>query len=67
MKSTVCVVGLGYIGLSTAALIASSGFSVNGYDISQRVTEIISSGKSHFIEKDLNDLVKRVVSSGALR
>ena len=67
-KSTkVCVVGLGYIGLPTAALIASKGFSVLGLDVKPEVIEKINRGEVHIVEPDLAGLVKIVVDQGNLR
>lgn len=63
----VCVIGLGYIGLPTAALIARSGPQVIGVDISETVVETINSGKVHIEEVDLEGLVQAVVSRGTLR
>lgn len=66
MKS-VCVVGLGYIGLPTAALMASRKISVLGVDISERVVETINKGQVHIVEPDLMGLVSNVVSQGLLK
>jgi UDP-N-acetyl-D-mannosaminuronic acid dehydrogenase len=63
----VCVVGLGYIGLPTAAIIARAGLEVLGVDISSRVVETINRGEIHIEEVDLDGLVRGVVQSGALR
>ncbi len=63
----VAVVGLGYIGLPTAALIASKGIPVVGVDVNGRIVETISSGSIHIAEPDLEGLVQKVVSSGLLR
>lgn len=65
--SEVCVVGLGYIGLPTAAVIARSGMRVLGVDISQNVVDTINRGEIHIEEVDLDGLVQGVVRSGALR
>lgn len=62
----VCVVGLGYIGLPTAALIASRGATVIGVDIDQRVVDTIADGRIHIAEADLDGLVQKVVSSKKL-
>lgn len=64
---SVCVLGLGYIGLPTAAVIARSGFSVVGTDVCQHVVDTINSGKIHIKEVDLDGLVQGVVSRGSLR
>jgi UDP-N-acetyl-D-mannosaminuronic acid dehydrogenase len=66
MNPSVCVIGLGYIGLPTAAVIASAGFRVNGFDIHEGVVETINRGKCHFIEKDLDHIVKNAVEKGKL-
>jgi UDP-N-acetyl-D-mannosaminuronic acid dehydrogenase len=65
--STVCVVGLGYIGLPVASMLASRGHDVIGYDISQHVVNSINSGKSHFFEPDLDMLLEAAVKTGRLR
>ena len=63
----VCVVGLGYIGLPTAAVIARAGMQVQGVDIAQDVVDTINRGEIHIEEKDLDELVRDVVRSGRLR
>lgn len=60
------VIGLGYIGLPTAALIASRGLQVVGIDTNERIVDTVASGKIHIAEPDLDGLVSKVVSSGAL-
>ena len=63
----VSVIGLGYIGLPTAALIASRGMSVLGVDVNVRVVETVAAGSIHIAEPDLDGLVQKVVSNGTLR
>jgi UDP-N-acetyl-D-mannosaminuronic acid dehydrogenase len=63
----VCVVGLGYIGLPTAAVIARSGMQVLGVDISQHVVDTINRGAIHIEEVDLDALVQAVVRDGSLK
>ena len=63
----VCVVGLGYIGLPTAAVIARAGMKVLGLDVSERVVETINRGEIHIEEVDLDGLVQGVVQRGLLR
>ena len=67
MRNKVTVIGLGYIGLPTAALLANSGFDVEGFDISESVVSTINKGKIHIIENDLEDLVFQVVQNNSLR
>jgi UDP-N-acetyl-D-mannosaminuronic acid dehydrogenase len=64
---SVCVVGLGYIGLPTAATLASRGIDVIGVDIDPRVVEAINSGRSHFREPDLDMLLRAAITLGKLR
>ncbi|ALJ15663.1 UDP-N-acetyl-D-mannosamine dehydrogenase [Sphingopyxis macrogoltabida] len=66
IEHKVTVVGLGYIGLPTAALIARSGCKVTGIDVSAHVVETVNSGRVHIEEVDLDGLVQGVVSRGAL-
>jgi UDP-N-acetyl-D-mannosaminuronic acid dehydrogenase len=66
-KPDVCVVGLGYIGLPTAAVIARSGCRVLGVDVSKHVVDTIAAGKIHIEEVDLDGLVQGVVHRGTLR
>jgi len=63
----VSVIGLGYIGLPTAALIASRGMSVVGVEVKQETVDIINAGKIHIVEPDLDIVVRSVVSMGHLR
>ena len=66
-KPDVCVVGLGYIGLPTAAVIASSGCPVTGIDITQSVVDTINRGEIHIEEVDLDGLVRSAVQRGTLK
>jgi UDP-N-acetyl-D-mannosaminuronic acid dehydrogenase len=59
----VTVIGLGYIGLPTATLIASKGIKVVGVDVNQHVVSTINKGKIHIIEPDLDILVQSSVQS----
>jgi UDP-N-acetyl-D-mannosaminuronic acid dehydrogenase len=63
---TVTMMGLGYIGLPTAAVIASRGFDVVGVDVNEDIVNSISSAQIHIYEPDLDGLVQKVVSSGSL-
>lgn len=64
--SKICVVGLGYIGLPTAAVLASAGHRVIGCDIRPQVIEAIQAGQSHIIEPGLDEVLESVVRQGAL-
>jgi UDP-N-acetyl-D-mannosaminuronic acid dehydrogenase len=64
---TVCVVGLGYIGLPTAAILAANGNNVTGVDVNPRHVEEINAGRVPFVEPDLESVVAGVVAQGRLR
>lgn len=59
--------GLGYIGLPTAAVAASKGIEVVGVDINPLVVNTINEGKIHIVEPELDKVVKEVVENGNLR
>lgn len=61
------MMGLGYIGLPTAALIASRGIQVHGVDINPNVVETINKGKIHIVEPDLDGLVHYSVNKGLFK
>lgn len=63
----VCVLGLGYIGLPTASLLANRGFQVHGVDIDPVVRAIIGRGDVHIHEPDLDVLVKSAINSCNLK
>ncbi len=62
----ICVIGLGYIGLPTAALLANRGYEVHGVDVVQSTVDTINEGNIHIIEPGLDTFVRSAVSSGAL-
>lgn len=59
--------GLGYIGLPTAAMVASKGIETVGVDINPDVVNTVNRGEVHIIEPDLDKLVKQVVEAGTMR
>lgn len=63
----VCVLGLGYIGLPTAAVIASRGIHVVGVDVKKEVVDKINSGEIHIVEPDLDAVTAQAVRVGNLR
>ncbi|MEO1045722.1 MAG: UDP-N-acetyl-D-mannosamine dehydrogenase [Pseudomonadota bacterium] len=63
----VTMVGLGYIGLPTAAVIAQSGCHVCGFDVKADVVDTINRGEIHIEERDLDTLVHDMVACGRLR
>src|SRR5699024_3041601 len=66
-RPSVAVIGLGYIGLPTAAILASSGAEVVGVDINQNAVDLINAGQVPFVEPDMATTVAGVVSQGYLR
>ena len=64
---TISVIGLGYIGLPTAAAFASAKKKVIGIDINQHAVDTINQGKIHIVEPDLDLAVKAAVEGGFLR
>lgn len=65
-EKSICVIGLGYIGLPTASLLGTKGYSVYGVDTSTAVVDTINEGRIHIVEPDLDVLVKSAVQSGNL-
>ncbi|HIP13444.1 MAG TPA: UDP-N-acetyl-D-mannosamine dehydrogenase [Arcobacter sp.] len=63
----ICVIGLGYIGLPTAALLANRGYDVHGVDVVQSTVDIINRGETHIVEPELDTFVKAAVNSGKLK
>jgi UDP-N-acetyl-D-mannosaminuronic acid dehydrogenase len=63
---SVCVVGLGYVGLPMAAVLADQGYHVCGVDIRPEVVETINQGNIHIHEPNLAHLIRRVVEQGKL-
>lgn len=63
----ICVIGLGYIGLPTAAVFASRKVKVVGVDINKHAVDTINQGKIHIVEPDLDILVHSVVNDGFLK
>ena len=66
-NKTVCVVGLGYIGLPAAALLASNGFQVVGVDLNAHAVETINQGRIHIVEPDLDAFVRSAVAAARLK
>jgi len=64
---SVCVLGLGYVGLTLAVVMADAGFSVLGVEIRQEVLDLLGRGEPHFHEPGLEERLRRVIRSGQLR
>jgi UDP-N-acetyl-D-mannosaminuronic acid dehydrogenase len=65
--NTISIIGLGYIGLPTAAVFASRKVKVIGVDVNQHAVDTINQGKVHIIEPDLEAVVRAGVQDGYLR
>ncbi|MFI3199759.1 MAG: UDP-N-acetyl-D-mannosamine dehydrogenase [Methylococcaceae bacterium] len=59
-----CVIGLGYIGLPTAAIAAQHGIQVYGVDVNPKIVDIINKGEIHIVEQGLEAVVKESVEKG---
>ena len=64
---TISVIGLGYIGLPTAAVFASCKIKVIGVDVNQAAVDTVNEGKIHIVEPDLDMVVQAAVTGGYLR
>ena len=64
---TICVLGLGYIGLPTASVLATNGFEVFGVDIDEHVVDTVNEGNIHIEEPGLQTIVRAATQSGNLR
>ncbi|WP_018394769.1 nucleotide sugar dehydrogenase [Bacillus sp. 37MA] len=67
MNKKLCVVGLGYIGLPTAAMFAKAGWNVTGVDVNSIAVEKLNKGEIHIEEVGLGELVKAGVEAGRLK
>jgi len=65
-RKKICVIGLGYIGLPTAALLANRGYDVHGVDVVQSTVDTINAGQIHIVEPGLATFVSSAVKSGHL-
>ena len=65
--TTCCVVGLGYIGLPTAAVLAQAGHRVIGVDINAQVVSTVNEGRIHIVEPGLDLVLADSVASGSSR
>ena len=61
------VIGLGYIGLPTAVVLADNGWQVTGVDISDRTVNMVNKGELPFVEEGMDEALGRAVASGRLK
>ena len=64
---TVSVIGLGYIGLPTAAMFAAYGKNVIGVDVNQHAVDTINRGEIHIVEPELDAIVYKAVNDKRLK
>lgn len=67
MKKKICIIGLGYIGLPTAAMFSEYGCEVVGVDISEKVVDKLNQGVIHIEEPGLGEIIKKQVAKGNFR
>lgn len=65
-KATICIVGVGYVGLPNAVSFVEKGFTVIAADASQRVVDLTNAGKSHINDPALNESVPKAFATGRL-
>jgi len=63
----ICVIGLGYIGLPTACMLAYSGYKVIGIDVNDYIVNLLNSGEVHIDEEGLRKLFQKVISNKAIK
>lgn len=66
MKKSICVVGLGYIGLPTAVMFAMNGHRVHGYDVNERAISMLQNKQLHIEEEGLQHRLEQAIDSGGL-
>ena len=62
---TICIIGLGYIGLPTAVIFATNGFKVIGVDLNKSIVDKVNKGESHISEPELENELKFVIKNGS--
>lgn len=67
LNKVISIIGLGYIGLPTAALLAKKGFVVKGFDVNDHAVKTINSGSIHIFEPGLDEYVSSAISTGKLK
>ncbi len=66
-EKRICIIGLGYVGLTLATVLAESGFKVLGIERRKEIVELTNKGQPHFCEKGLLESLERVVKDGYLK
>ena len=63
----ICILGMGYIGLPTASMLANNGYEVLGIDVDDKIVEKLNSGEIHIDEPDLNELFLKAFKNGRIK
>lgn len=66
MKNKVCIIGMGYVGLTLAGVCLKSGYNITGVELQDEIKQTINNGKAHFYEPGLNEILKSAVLSKKL-
>ena len=67
MKHSVSIIGLGYVGLTTAICFASRGINVTGIDIDKQKIRNLKKGNAEFYEKNAQKMLQKVIKNGKLK
>lgn len=67
LLNTVCIMGLGYIGLPTAAVAAAAGYNVLGVDVRDDRVQGVNAGETYIVEEGMAELVSQTVADGRLK
>jgi len=63
LSSKICVIGLGFVGLSMSTVIASKGFKVFGVEVDKEKCSSIGKAKAPFFEPKVNDLLEKTIGN----
>ena len=66
MKNKICVIGMGYVGLTLSGVCLRSGYNVVGIEINDKIRQIINSGKAHFYEPGLDQILTSAIEDSKL-
>lgn len=66
LNKTITIIGAGYVGLSTAALLSNAGYTVFLLDVSDKRLAAIKKGRSFFYEEGINPIIERAVNDKKL-
>ena len=59
MSKNICIIGLGYVGLTLSLALAKKGYKVYGYDSNPEILNKLKNGESHIFEKDIDLYLKK--------